>query len=219
MLVETVPLIADLIASLWVWAEPDKVVTAELAEDIDPARLLSIAFLCTWAEPLNPDTDELISDVNPDLIASLLISAEEDKELIPELNADDWAESRAALCMWAEPDKLVMLDALELTAPCKEDLIASLWEWAEPDKLVTLDSIAVWRVLEEVTYPAKAVSFSVSTLLIKVTISANVSVSATEAESIASILPFSVPILPSNDDSIALRCVWADPLNTPSAAM
>ena len=43
--------------------------------------------------------------------------------------------------------------------------------------------------------------------------------SATDAESIASTLPFSVSIFPSKADSIALRWVWAEPLNTVSAAM
>ena len=90
-------------------------------------------------------------------------------------------------------------------------MIASLWVWAEPDKLVTLDSIAACLAFEEVTYPANAVSFSVSTLLINVTISAKESLSAWDPVRIASILPFSVSILPSNDVSIATLCECADP--------
>ena len=56
--------------------------------------------------------------------------------------------------------------------------------------------------LLEVTKPAKEVSFSVSTELIKVTISANVSVSATEEESIASILSLCTTILAFKSESM-----------------
>ena len=112
----------------------------------------------------------------------------------------------ASLLTSAEEDKAVIADALELIFPAlveTSDAIEAFAAAAEPLNEVTLDSIFVCLALEEVTYPANAWSFSVSTLLIKVTISANVSVSATDADKIASILPFSVEILPSNPDSIA----------------
>ena len=206
----------DLIASLFTSAEEDKVLTAEetcasvakvLSNEavnasklpnllscvllVDPNELISpckadlIASLLTSAELLKPDTAELMSDASPLLIASLFTSAEEDKDVIDELLVE--------------------------ISDAKAALIASLFTSAEPDKDVTLPSILVWRALDEVTYPAKAESFSVSTLLIKVTISAKVSVSATEADKIASILPFSVPILLSNPDSIAFLWLCADP--------
>ena len=54
--------------------------------------------------------------------------------------------------------------------------------------------------------------------MIKVTISANESASAVAALKIASILPFSVVILPSNSDLIAFLSVEADPLNEVIAA-
>ena len=136
----------------------------------------------------------LIKEVKAPLIASLLISAEE--------------------------DKAVIADALELIFPALVDTSDAIEAFAIAAELlndVTLDSIFVCLALEEVTYPANAWSFDVSTLLIRSTISANVSVSATDADKIASILSFSVPILPSKEDSIALRWLWAELLNAVSA--
>ena len=121
-----------------------------------------------------------------------------------------------------------MFEALVEISPSLEDIADALVEillafvetllaievravWADPDKLVTLDAILAWLALEEVTYPANAVSLVVSTLLINVTISAKESLSAWEPFKIASILPFSVLILPSNPDSIATLCEWAEP--------
>ena len=74
------------------------------------------------------------------------------------------------------------------------EAIAFVTDNTEPDKAVTLCSILLALALLDVTNPAKAVSLVVSTELIKETISANVSVSATEAVKIASILNFSVLI-------------------------
>ena len=61
-----------------------------------------------------------------------------------------------------------------------------------PANVVAAPSIEVDLASFEETYPANAASLAVSTLLIKETISANVSVSAVAADKIASILPFSV---------------------------
>ena len=101
----------------------------------------------------------------------------------------------------------------------KSDFKLTLANAAEEDRDVTLPSIAVALALDEVTNPAKAASFSVSTELINDTISANESLSASDAHKIASTLSFSVVIFPSKEDSIAKRCAWADELNAVSAAM
>jgi len=99
-------------------------------------------------------------------------------------------------------------DASVLILPCnvesaawkaavKSDDRLSLATAAEEDKVVTLPSIAVALALDEVTNPANAVSLAVSTELINDTISANESLSASDANKIASTLSFSVVILPS----------------------
>ena len=55
--------------------------------------------------------------------------------------------------------------------------------------------------------------------MIKETISANVSVSAEDADKIASILPFSVPIFPSKPEANASLWVWDDPDNVLTAVL
>ena len=72
------------------------------------------------------------------------------------------------------------------------------------------------------TYDANALSFSVSTALIKVTISANESASAVEALKIASILPFSTSMLDCKLVSPAILAVSSTPnlvFKEPSAAI
>jgi len=83
-----------------------------------------------------------------------------------------------------------------------------------PSAAVTLVSMlplsnskAETLALLDTVYPANAESLVASTLLIKVTISANVSVSATEALNIASILFFSVTISPSAVVTLVVKAV------------
>jgi hypothetical protein len=79
----------------------------------------------------------------------------------------------------------------------------------------------VFVAFDEVTNDANAVSFVVSTELIKVTISANESLSASTAVNIASTLPFSVTILLSIDELNAENpfvddnTTWDDPDTIP----
>ena len=68
------------------------------------------------------------------------------------------------------------------------------------------DSNAVTLVLLDNTYPARASSLAVSTLLIKVTISAKVSASAEEADKIASTLPFSIVIEEAKEADASESC-------------
>ena len=154
------------------------------------------------------------------------LAAEEDNAL----SAADLADASESILPCNTVSAAALEEASVLMLPCnvesaawkaavKSDDKLSLATAAEEDKAVTLPSIAVALALDEVTNPANAASFSVSTELINDTISANESLSASDANKIASTLPFSVVILPSKEDSIAKRCVCADELKAVSAAM
>ena len=233
---------APLIASLLTSAELLNAVIADALVLISPANSDLITFLCPSAEPDKVLIAELTSESVANVLSSDAVKISKALILPSWTPCSEAIElSRATLCVWAEPlndviaallvpmllalvailDTLdAILDALVLAlpstvlmSPAKPDLSASLCTWADPLRLVTLDSIFVCLALEEVTYPANAWSLAVSTLLINVTISAKVSVSATDADKIASILPFSVPILPSKEDSIAFLWPSAELLN------
>ena len=91
-----------MIASLWVWADPDKLVIEDALVEMSPARSDLIASLWVWADPLNAESPATYSALN---------AAAEEPEWL--LNAVDWAESKAALCAWAEPDNV---DTAEVTS-------------------------------------------------------------------------------------------------------
>ena len=146
-LVEILPALEDisvakapLIASLWVWAEPDRLLTFKAdAWDCD--------CLLIWAEPLRLDkaaslayvlskldiADVLVamSAAKADLIASLLTSAEEDKADI-----DDTLAAMLLMLVFILPK---LLDILPTLVAIPEALVAILLTFEEiPDALVAM---------------------------------------------------------------------------------
>lgn len=92
----------------------------------------------------------------------------------------------------------------ELTLPFNEDVVNSIDSnlesaddvcWLKSERIDPVsDSIAPNLLFDSNTYVANALSFSVSTLLIKSTISLNESLSASDENKIESILPLSISI-------------------------
>ena len=117
-------------------------------------------------------------------------------------------EPSANVALEASVDKLVVKEpSAELALEVSADNLLS--------KDVSAEALATNSVLKAAsldnTYVANAWSFSVSTELIKATISANWSASAVEADKIASIRPFSLMIAPSKDTSAEpARLISAD---------
>ena len=170
--------------------------------EISFAKAFLIASLLTSAEPDKLVIAEALVEISLALVDILVVLVEM-SEALEEMLEDNWVLI-ASLFTSAE-----LLNA----ASCTSDAYVESIEAVNVSMLSNLPSCTAAAALLEVTKPPNAVSFSVSTELIKVTISAKESLSAWEPVKIASILAFSVSILLSNPFSIDTLWVWAEPLN------